>query len=556
MLTKSQMLIERTLSFFKAPRGGVSQQPEAMGKGIMLNFDEVGANYYNYVYGSYTLQQKRQRMNEYREMEYYPEVADAIDLVVDSAVQLNIEDTAVHLEITDENVRLAKDGEIEILIQEEWEYFFNEVYGGNDALDSNFRRWFVDGELYLENVKGKLGEGYLKIKRLPADTMIMERNDIGAIIKYWQILSDFANNPRPAGGYGLPASNVSHTTPMSQAERIEFKLDEITYCDSGLYGPGGLIDSRSRLEYALRTYRQIKLLEDALVIYRIVRAPEKRVFKINIGNMPKGAAESYMKELIERYRTKKIYDPSTGQINQKYNPIAMTEDYWIPHRGAGVGDTNIDVLKGGEHLGEISDVEYFLKKLYRSLKVPTYMIENKQSPMGDKGAAVVTQEDIRFARHIERLQNQFAEHLQKLFVNHLILRKLDKLFDDMPPRAIQLKFTPPSYYKEYKDIEVAAARVALFTQMIETGAYPRMYLLKNIMKMTDVEIDQLKRDMLQETIFDILDQQRLELALAGATKVAGDNQKAKPNIKVKKDNATDPKKTKNFTKQTTQKQTA
>lgn len=493
-MAERKLLKERLLSFLKGD-AKPTKQPEYVGKGAMYGFDSRGSTYYTYVNQQFTLEQKRMRLDEYKELEWFPETAEAIDLIVDSCVQKTLDDDVIKLEVVSDDLKKAKNGKVTDMLYEEFENFIEHVYGGEAALTNNFRRWYVDGELWLETVKGN--EGYALIKPLPAETMMMELDEKGAVLSYIQNVGEWDQ----IISYGL-AGNPKFTE--NSRDVIRFNAEEITYLDSAMYGPGGLIDPRSRLEIALRPYRQLRLLEDALVIYRLVRAPEKRVFNVDVGTLPKGQAEEYLENLMKTYQQKQLYDPRKGDVIKQYNPIAMTEDFWIPTRG-GTGGTKIETLMGAQNLGVITDVEYFLKKIYSSLKVPTYLTDSKEG-LNDK-TQQVREQDVRFARHCERLQDQWLKHLHAVFVHHLRLKskKLDAAVEDLAYRDIKLIMAPPSYYKEFKDIEVESARVQLFTSMMGTGAFPKKWLMKNVLKMGDDIIEEVIKDIPADEVFEPLD---------------------------------------------------
>lgn len=527
-------LREKLYSFLKGD-AKPAKQIEHTGKGLMHGFEMLDQMYYGYVYNTWTLQQKRQRLLEYREMAYFPEVADAVDLIIDSCIQRDIEDKILWIEILNNDLRTGKNGKIAELLNEEFKDFIENVYGGERELYANFRYWFVDGQIFLETVKQTNSNGYKKVKRLPSETLMPEFDNKGAVRQYVQIVKDMGY---VAGGGGPNTYN-----PWQQDEVITFNPEEITYLDSGLYGEAGLRDPRSRMEFGLKTYRQLRLLEDALVIYRLVRAPERRVFKVDVGNMAKTEVDEYMKELMARYRSKQIYDSTRGEVSRKYNPIAMTEDFWIPTRGPAGGGTVIDSLPGASNLGNITDVEYFLKKIYRALKVPPHLTDETAS-MNERTAQTNRQE-VRFARYCESLQYEWVKHILYVFIHHIRLKNLDKSLEDIQYNDIRIKMTAPSYYKEFRDIEVEAARMELFNSMIGTATFPRTWLLKNILKMTEEQIKSINEEMKNEDMFKTLDELQLDqlgaddsadgfFGKSPAEKAQDDAQKTKRDKKIEK----------------------
>jgi hypothetical protein len=262
------------------------------------------------------------------------------------------------------------------------------------------------------------------------------------------------------------------------------------------------------LHKAIRPLNMLRQVEDAIVVYRISRAPERRIFYIDVGNLPKQKAEQYVRELMNKYRNRMIYNQTTGEIKDDRNQMAMLEDYWLPRREGGRG-TEISTLDGGQNLGELTDVEYFKKKLYYALNIPPSRL------VGENGfnlgrSAEITRDEVKFYKFIERLRNKFAQAFMQLLRVQLILKGIitETDWEDIS-HNINFVFNKDSYFTDLKDAEILSARMELATQMepMIGKYYSTLYIKKNILKQTDEEIDQLNREM----AIDIAKQQQEQM---------------------------------------------
>lgn len=410
-----------------------------------------------------SFESKKDRINKYREMSFYPEIADALDNVCDEAIVENEDGNIVELkfrkELTKKNQRI---------ILKEFEYLYHNVFKLNDRGWDLFYKWIVEGELYLEIILNEKKKTIAGLKLLPAFTMYPVYH--GNIIEgFMQVRSN-------------QQTGLNKDTP--------FESNQILYTNFGKYGKD-LIDVRGYLDPSIRTYNQLKTLEDSLIIYRLVRAPERRVFNVYTGRMPKGKAEEYIKKLIRNYRKKTTYNPDTGEVNSSQNIQALTEDFWFAKNEEGGGST-VDSLSSGVNLGELDDVIYFLKKLYKTLKLPrTRWEENSVYNPGKAGE--VTREEVKFARFIDRMQRRFKNIFIDALLVQLKLKGVDKKL--LSRKLYDIVFTKSNLFKEFKELDIAEARLNLWssissfvwTPLNEDGVFSLEYAMKNFFRMSDEE---------------------------------------------------------------------
>ena len=380
---------------------------------------------------------KHGRIQKYKEMSIYPEVSDGLDAVCDEAIVENTSSDVVNLDILEEMPQ-----HVEEEVRKIWDYLVADVFAFNERSWDLFRKWLIESEIYVELILNEEGNNIIGIKVLPAHTMmpIYEENKVRG---YMQTK---IGNPQ--------AQDVR----MQQQGSVVFDKDQIAYVNFGLYG-ANMLDIRGYLESAIRVYNQLKNMEDALVVYRLVRAPERRVWNIAIGRMPKGKAEEYLKGLIQRYRKKTIYNADTGEIDSTANIQSLTEDFWFTRNENGEG-TTVETIGGGMQLGELNDINYFLQKLYKTLKLPKSRWEDSSSSMYSTGkSGEVLREEIKFSRFVERLQNRFKYILINPFITLLRLKGIDERY--INEDFFNVKFTKSNLFKEYKELELVESRMAI-----------------------------------------------------------------------------------------------
>jgi hypothetical protein len=430
--------------------------------------------YYNSIYG--TTSDKVRLAKEYREMAMFPEVADALDEICDEAIVPDDEGEILSLRFDDETLQKNKN-KVKNL-QKEFDFVINKLLSFNDDGFNLFRKFYVEGELYGEMVINPKSpkQGIKKIVFLPPETITPEYDEYNNIKGFIQKVEGGHKNGNDA--------------------LIKFSSEQISYVNSGIFSTDKRVPL-SFIERAKVAYRQLKWMEDALIIYRIVRAPERRVFTVDVGNLPKKKAEEYMNNIIKRYKQKKIYNPQTGEIDVGKQVLSMIEDFWLPKRADGSGPS-VETLDGGSNLGEIDDVIYFVKKLYKALKIPTKRMDEESSggvyqPNGKSGE--IDRDEIKFAKYVVRVRQRFIKFLTQIFVKHLQLTglwKQYKLDEDM----FSFIFNEENEWRETKKLENFRERLDIFREAKDHSSDPEKaiyaieWLQKEILKMSDEDIEE------------------------------------------------------------------
>jgi hypothetical protein len=264
--------------------------------------------------------------------------------------------------------------------------------------------------------------------------------------------------------------------------------EQVVYVGSGIWTEG-FETQVPFIHRAMKVWRQLNLMEDASVIYRIVRAPERRIFTIDIGDMSKTRGEEYIKAQMSQYQSKKVYDPKTGQINQQYNPISMSEDYWFAARN-GNSNTKVDTLQGGKNLGEIEDIEYFSRLFYKAMKVPTGRDLTGKGGGPTQQSGMETQRDeIKFSRMTGRIKEGFGTSLYKGFITDLILCGMWDQYG-LSEEDMAVTFTDASHYKEFLEMEILNLRVDTYSKFKEDEYLHKEWLARRVLKMTAEEIEE------------------------------------------------------------------
>jgi len=485
--TKIQEPIERKDSDKDYEKFGVSEYESF----------QQSSYYYSSVY--FQASDKEKMMKEYREMANFPEVADALDDICDEATVQSEDGEVMHLQVNNE--KILKNENIMKNIQAEYNHLIDIMDFHNNSFNL-FRKFYVESELFGEMVinPANPGEGIKKVVLLPCETMFVDFDEYENIKSFRQKID--INDERVKAQIG------------SDKGLITFKNTQVAYTNSGIFTKNQADEKIcvSYIERAKVAYRQLKWMEDALVIYRIVRAPERRVFTIDVGNLPKKKAEEYMRDIVNRYKQRKIYNPQTGEIDVGRNVIAMTEDFWLPSRG-GTGP-KVENLKGGDNLGELGDVVYFAKKLYKAMKVPTKRVDEDQSMYMFTGKeATDSRAEIRFAKYVQRVRSRFLDFFIQIFKTHL---KLKGLWDKygLTDKDFHFLFEEENEWRETKKLQNWQTRLEVYGKMLEFEHkdFARSWLKKQILKMSDEEIEEndaaMEKDMIkmlkQEQLFNKL----------------------------------------------------
>ena len=427
----------------------------------------------------------------YRQMSLFPECELAVDDIVNEAVVADREESAVSINL--ENINLSLDIKQKIVDN------FHEVV---DLLQFNqtgydtFKKWYVDGRLYYHIIIDPANpkRGILELR--PIDSLKIKK--VRQVIPPKSYEMDKDPNPKIEEYFAFNEGGISGD---KGGNIIRIAPDSIAYCHSGLLSE----DRKMVLSYlhkAIKPLNQLRMIEDAVVIYRISRAPERRIFYIDVGNLPKIKAEQYLRDIMTRYKNKLVYDSATGELRDDRKHMSMLEDYWLPRREGGRG-TEISTLPGGENLGELEDVIYFQRKLYKSLNVPSSRLEQDSGFVLGR-AQEISRDEVKFTRFIERLRSRFNGLFNTCLEKQLILKGILTLNDWRNiQNRIHYEWQTDSQFAELKEAEMLQERLNLLQSMnfadeIVGNFYSKEYVRKRILKQTQEEIDEIDRQIAAE----------------------------------------------------------
>ncbi len=443
-------------------------------------------------------------IRRYRDMALHPEVDSAVDEIVNEAIVSNENQSSVSIELS--NLEVG-DG-IKNKIRTEFNYV-KKLLNFDKKGHEIFRGWYVDGRSYyhkvvdLANPKAGITElrfiDPLKIKKVKQRIQDRERNsqqlvsrgdiaqtadayDFGEFVEYYLYnpkgFISFAGGPDPMQG------------------GMRFAADSITFAPCGLMD----LNKKMNLSYlhkSIKALNQIRMIEDSLVIYRMSRAPERRIFYIDVGNLPKVKAEQYLRETMNRYRNKLVYDAQTGEIRDDKKHMSMLEDFWLARREGGRG-TEITTLPGGQNLGELKDVEYFKKKLYNSLNLPPSRLTDDNKGFNLGKTTEVLRDELKFNKFVGRLRKKFAFIFHDILKTQLILKGIitPEDWEDMEEN-IQYDFLFDNHFSELRDAELMNTRLDILMKVDPfVGKYFSIeYVRKQILRQSDIEFEEIDKQM-------------------------------------------------------------
>ena len=460
-------------------------------------------------YGSYVDIEGQYRtefdlIRRYREMSLHPECDGAIEDVVNEAIVSDLYDSPIEIELSNLN---ATD-KLKKAIRQEFKYI-KEILDFDKKSHEIFRNWYIDGRLYYHKVIDlkKPQEGIKELRYIDPMKMKFVRQEkktgkdvIGPNIPGRdenkngiapEIEGYFVYTPKPT----YPTNNLNST---GAAKGTKIAKDAITYCTSGLVdrNKGNVL---SYLHKAIKSLNQLRMIEDSLVIYRLSRAPERRIFYIDVGNLPKVKAEQYLRDVMMRYRNKLVYDANTGEVRDDRKFMSMMEDFWLPRREGGRG-TEITTLPGGQNLGELADIEYFQKKLYRSLGVPESRIA------ADGGfnlgrSSEILRDELKFAKFVGRLRKRFAQMFNDMLKTQLILKNIVSVEDwDRIADHIQYDFLYDNQFAELKETEMLNERLGVLATIEPYIGkyYSNQWVRSKVLRQTDSEQIEMDEQIEQE----------------------------------------------------------
>lgn len=467
---------------------------------IVPPIDEDGAGYVTAAgahYGTFVdiegnkTKDEKTLIQQYRAVSHHPEVDAALEDIVNEAISSSETESSVKINLdgidTSDNIKKA--------IDEEFAHVTS-MLNFNDMGHDLFKRWYVDGRMYhhlvVDENNPKLGIQEVRpidATKIRKVKQVKKKKDEATGATLIEKVDEFYIYQDKVGG---PVASTHNNTG------IRLTADSVSYVTSGL-----LDEHRkkvvSHLHKALKPINQLRMMEDSLVIYRLARAPERRIFYIDVGNLPKGKSEEYMKNIMARYRNKLVYDANTGAIRDDRKHMSMLEDFWLPRREGGRG-TEISTLPGGENLGQIDDIVYFQKRLYRSLNVPINRLE-QESQFSLGRSTEITRDELKFQKFIDRLRSRFNHLFYNILKKQLLLKGIitEEDWEDWK-EDIVVDYVRDSHFTELRDAELLTNRLQTLDQMSQyVGDYfSKEWVMKNVLFFDEDQIEEMKKQMEQE----------------------------------------------------------
>ena len=419
---------------------------------------------------------------KYRGSAHQPEADAAIEDIVNESITASENKPSIVLNL--DNVPVSQS--VKNTMIEEFENIFN-MLNFKELGHDIFRRWYIDGRLYHHLIidENNPSAGIQEIRYI--DTVKIRK------------VKQVKKKKDPLTGATLVDKinefYIYQEKPGSQASGVKLTLDSVSYCTSGL-----LDEHRKKiisyLHKALKPITQLRMMEDSLVIYRLARAPERRMFYIDVGNLPRGKAEQYMKDIMAKYRNKLVYDAKTGEIRDDRKHMSMLEDFWLPRREGGRG-TEISTLPGGENLGQIEDIIYFQKRLYRSLNVPMNRLEQEQQFSLGR-ATEISRDELKFQKFIDRLRNKFGNLFYDILKKQLILKNVITEDDwNSWKNKVTVDFLRDNHFAELKEAELLREKIQSLDQIANyVGEYfSKEWVQKNVLLFDDETIDNMNKEI-------------------------------------------------------------
>ena len=479
---KDQEKEDRKRASFVAP------MDEDEGIGNVIN---AGGHYGQYVdiNGDQTKSEK-ELIFKYRDISQHTECDAAVEDIVNESIVSDDDSSPVSLIMDD----LDQPDRIKKMMSEEFENIIamlNMNWYGHDI----FRRWYVDGRLYYHKIidESNPKNGLIELRSI----------DPTKIRKVRELKKE--KDPKTGAEIIVGASEYfifQNDSLGNKSQGLKIAKDSITYVTSGLLDP-----SRKRilshLHKALKPVNQLRMMEDSLVIYRLARAPERRIFYIDVGNLPKGKAEEYLRNIMAKYRNKMVYDAETGDMKDDKKHMSMLEDFWLPRREGGRG-TEISTLPGGENLGQIDDIEYFRRKLYKSLNVPSGRLEQEQQ-FNLGRSTEISRDELKFQKFINRLRKKFSALFIDILKTQLILKGIVTEEEWETIRSdISVDFLKDNHFSELKDAELLRERLGTLREIDEYAGryYSVEWIRKNVLMQTEEDIENIIKQIDNEGMND------------------------------------------------------
>ena len=434
-------------------------------------------------------------IKRYREMALHPEVDGAIEDIVNEAVVSDTNDSPVEIELS--NLKVS-DG-LKKKIREEFKHIL-ELLDFDKKAHEIYRNWYVDGRLYYHKVIDIKNptDGIQELRYIDALKMRFVRQAGKSKTDNTRYLPSGEKDPSDSGfpeiqeyfvyNQSTNQTGIINSGHNSTKNGVKMSKDSIAYCTSGLVDRNKNL-TLSYLHKAIKGLNQLRMIEDSLVIYRLSRAPERRIFYIDVGNLPKMKAEQYLRDVMSRYRNKLVYDANTGEIRDDKKYMSMLEDFWLPRREGGRG-TEITTLPGGQNLGELSDIKYFQEKLYRSLNVPSSRIGGQEGFNLGRSSEIL-RDELKFTKFVGRLRKRFSNMFNDILRTQLLLKNIVSPEDwQTMSEHIQYDFLYDNHFSELKEAELMTERlnIAATAEPYIGKYYSQDYVRRKILRQTDEEI--------------------------------------------------------------------
>ena len=455
------------------------------------------------VYGQYvdlegSVRNEAELVSKYREISMHPDVELAVDDIVNEAIVMDPKKEIVSINLDD----LEQPDNIKKMITEEFDNII-ELLEFNQHAYEIFRKWYVDGRLYYhaiideknprEGIKELRYIDPRKIRKIKTQKRVKVNKNTNVMINKqadeFYIYSDkgFAKAPTQGSTYNDPAS-----------QGIKIAVDAIVNVASGLVNVGGDMVI-GYLQKAIKPLNQLKSMEDSLVIYRISRAPERRIFYIDVGNLPKMKAEQYLRDVMTRFKNRVVYDAQTGEIRDDRKHMTMLEDFWLPRREGGKG-TEITTLPGGQNLGQIDDIIYFQRKLYKSLNVPITRLDPEQNYNFGR-ATEISRDEVKFAKFVTRLRGKFSELFNRILEKQLILKGIITSEDWQEFRTnFKYEYAEDNHFAELRNTEILRDRISMLRDIDDyTGKYySHEWVRRNVLYQTEEDMKEIDEQIVDE----------------------------------------------------------
>ena len=423
---------------------------------------------------------------KYRNLAQNPECDSAIEDIVNEAIvtdddtqplSLNLED----LELSDKVKKSIQDEFSNVLELLEFNLKGNEI----------FRRWYIDGKIYYHKIvdEDNPKQGILELRYI----------DPTKIRKVREVKEDYDKKTLTKVVTGVEEYFVYQNQALNQmSQGLKINPDAIAHVTSGVTDSSRK-QVMSHLHKALKPVNQLRMMEDAQVIYRLSRAPERRIFYIDVGNLPKGKAEEYMNNIMQKYKNKMVYDANTGEMRDDRKHMSMLEDFWLPRKEGGKG-TEISTLQGGQNLSQIEDIEYFQKQVYKSLNVPMSRME-QDSPFSSGRTTEITRDELKFQKFVNKLRKRFSLLFMDILKTQLVAKGIISL-DEWSGIAqnIRVDYAQDNHFYELKHAELIQDRLGILRDLDEYVGkyYSKEWVQKNVLQQSEEEIEQIQKEIKQE----------------------------------------------------------